>query len=415
MRARNNEKAIEECVKASQVRASLSTDINRMIATGGTFKFSEDNIKATYDGYADPAGALGVLNTALTLQWNFGHLENQLAIIDDITTDLSGTPVHFLQWARSRYIKVPGVQLKTNTNAWSGTTGNDVDVMVQMNNYAGVPITVNNYLLNTTGRQLLNEQKAPQLYGLAEYILYTVINTAINGSTRFDNTGVNTSTIKASSGFADPTFGVGNFNIAGATLSTFVSSLPAAQDLSKFPGGEEEPGADDLMRFSWVHTSLFASIAADTNFQLNESIQGISQNKGENVIRTGRFARIGNNKFRKSQLVLDNNSTSGTGADGSANAMFVVNGSYASAKTVGISGTRSGLMFVSRAPLDYTKVMPEIPSTAALELYTTPKLGLTFMIVKYLDHGYESANMRAQLMWGSGIGDERQLMLLRQQ
>ena len=66
-------------------------------------------------------------------------------------------------------------------------------------------------------------------------------------------------------------------------------------------------------------------------------------------------------------------------------------------------------------PLDYTKVLPEIPSTAAIELFTTPKLGITFMIVKYIDHSYETANMRAQLMWGSGIGDERQLMLLEQQ
>jgi hypothetical protein len=37
------------------------------------------------------------------------------------------------------------------------------------------------------------------------------------------------------------------------------------------------------------------------------------------------------------------------------------------------------------------------------------------MVVKYLDHAYEIANMRAQLMWGCAIGDERQLMLLRQQ
>jgi hypothetical protein len=37
------------------------------------------------------------------------------------------------------------------------------------------------------------------------------------------------------------------------------------------------------------------------------------------------------------------------------------------------------------------------------------------MIVKYLDHGYENANMRTQCQWGSAIGDERQLMKLRQQ
>ena len=123
---------------------------------------------------------------------------------------------------------------------WTGTVGNDVDVNVLMSNYAGVPISINNAVLGSTARQLMNEQKAPQLYGLAEYILYTLINTAIAGSTRFSNDGVTTATIKAASAFVDPTFGVGHFNVGGATLKTFVSDLPAAMDLSKFPGGDED-------------------------------------------------------------------------------------------------------------------------------------------------------------------------------
>lgn len=408
-------KGITDAVAMAQEKSIITARLAELISQGGNFRLTEDFVKAAYDGYADPNGALGVLNTALTLQWNLGHLENQLIMLDDITTDLSGTPVLFNQQARTRYIKVPGVQLKTSTNAWTGTVGNDVDVNVLMSNYAGVPISINNAVLGSTARQLMNEQKAPQLYGLAEYILYTLINTAIAGSTRFSNDGVTTATIKAASAFVDPTFGVGHFNVGGATLKTFVSDLPAAMDLSKFPGGDEDPGATDLLRYAWVHTALYASIAGDTNFQLNASIQGVRQVPNENLIRTGRFQQVGNNKFRKSQLVIDNNTTTGTGADGAANALFVISGAYSAAKVVGMAGTRSGLLFVSRTPLDYTKVLPEIPSTAALELFSTPKLGITFMVVKYLDHAYETANMRAQLMWGSAIGDERQLMLLQQQ
>jgi hypothetical protein len=47
-----------------------------------------------------------------------------------------------------------------------------------------------------------------------------------------------------------------------------------------------------------------------------------------------------------------------------------------------------------------------------VELVTEPETGLTFMVVKFLDHAYETANMRVQLMFGVGIGDERQGMLL---
>ena len=418
--SRQDEKSLAGLVKESSHKSMLAASVANLIERGGNFRLTEDFVKAAYDGYADPAGALGVLNTALTLQWNLGHLENQLIMLDDITTDLSGTPVLFNQQARTRYIKVPGVMIKTSTNSWgtpgtAGTTGNDVDVNVLMNQYAGVPVTISQNILGATARQLMNEQKAPQLYGLAEYILYTLIQTIVAGSTRFSNNGTSTSTITASSAFVDPSFGVGAFNVSNATLKTFVASLPAAMDLSKFPGGDEDPGAEDLLRYAWVHTSLYSSIAADTNFQLNASIQGVRQVTGENLIRTGRFTQIGNAKFRKSQLMTDQNTTSGTGADGNANAMFVVPGTYTNAKIVGCAGTRSGLLFVSRVPLDYTKILPEIPSTAAIELFSTPKLGITFMVVKYLDHAYETANMRCQLMWGSAIGDERQLMVMRQQ
>lgn len=407
---RGNAKGMEDAMIRARHKSQLASKLVKMIQAGGDFTVSEAVVKAA--DYADPAGALGTLNSGIVLTWNLGHLENQLKMIGDITTDISNTPVLFLQQALTRYIKVPGVQLKTLTNSWSGGTGNDVNVNVLMDQYAGVPITVNNYLLGTSMRQLINEQKSPQLYGLGEYVLYKLIQNIVAGNTRIANDGVSTSTIK----FA-PTGqpgGAANFNVAGATLKTFVSDLPAAMDLAKFPGGDEDPGATDLQRFCWVHTSLYSAISGDGNFQLNQSIQGIAQNKGENMIMTGRFHQIGNNRFSKSQLMTDQNTTSGTGADGGANALTVVPGNYVNASLVGFSGTRSALLFVSRAPLDYTKVMPEVPQTAAIELVTSPGLGITFMVVKHLDHGSENANMRVQLMFGTGIGDERQGMPLVQ-
>ena len=62
-------------------------DAEYVVEHCGDFRVTEDFLKATtaYDGYADPNSALGVLNTALTLQWNLGHLENQLVMLDDVT------------------------------------------------------------------------------------------------------------------------------------------------------------------------------------------------------------------------------------------------------------------------------------------------------------------------------------------
>jgi hypothetical protein len=427
VRASNkSEKGLQEAVEAARQKSIQLDELNQMIIRGANFRLSLEDpiIKAavgtSFDAYAETSGALGVLNTALTLQWNLGHLENMLIMLDDITTDLSGTPVLFQQTARTRYIKVPGVMIQNGTTPWgagpggAGNIGNDTDVMVQMTNYAGVPINLTQYLLGATARQLMNEQKAPQLYGLAEYIIYTLVNTAIQGSSRANNADTSTSTVIANSAFVDPTFGAGYFNIANATLATFVSALPTAMNLSKFPGGDEPPGALELFRYAWVHSSLYALISADTNFLLNTSIQGVRQEMGTNLLTTGRFERIGNNKFRQSQLMVDNNTLSGTGLSATTLAT-VVPGTSSAAKVVGVAGTRSGLLFVSRQPIDYTKVLPEIPNTAAVELFATPKLGITFTVIKYLDHNYETANMLTKLMWGNGIGDERQLMLLRQQ
>jgi hypothetical protein len=89
-----------------------------------------------------------------------------------------------------------------------------------------------------------------------------------------------------------------------------------------------------------------------------------------------------------------------------------VPGDYTAAAVRGVAGTRSAIMFASRVPTDYTKIMPEIPSTAAIELVTEPNTGLTFMVVKYLDHSLETSNLRVALMYGIGLGDERQAFLM---
>ena len=409
--AKGDQRSIEEAVAASRIRSTIGAKLSKMIGAGGDFRFSKDIITAAGTDYADPAGALGVLNTGLTLQWNLGFLANQLVMLDDITTDISNTPVLFNQYARTRYISVPGVQLKTSSNAWTGGAGNDVDVNVLMDTHAGVPITINNNVLGSTARQLFNEQKAPQMYGLGEYIIYKLVNTIINGNSRIANDGTSTSTIKFAPGYTNGAGGH-TFGVAGATLQTFTADLPEAMDEAKFPGGDEEPSAADLQRFAWVHGRVYAGAAADTNYILNQSIWGAVAKTGENLIETGRFSRLGNVKFRKSQLMSDQCAITGTGADGTTHAIKVSAGSFAGATTAGFCGTRSSLLFVSRVPLDYTKVMPEVPSTAAIELVTEPKTGITFMVVKYLDHSYETANMRVQLMFGTAIGDERQGMLL---
>lgn len=418
MRAANGDAVkMKDVIRASGDRSRFGAKLRDFVIAGAeiTSQMVSDVVKA--GDYVDPASAnpLGILNTGLILQTNFGYLSNQLVILNDITTDVSNVPVLFNQQAHSRYMTIPKVMLKSTSNAWPNTgapTGTVVNVNVLMDKHAGVPLSVSNNILSTTPRQLLNEQRTPQLYSLGEYITHRLAYTAFNGSTRIANDGTSTSTITFNPAY-NPSGSIHYFNVSGATLATFVADLPEAMDESKFPGGDEEPGDSDLQRWCWVHGRVYATAAADTNFILNQSIQGIRGQTGDNVMATGRFTRIGNMKFRKSQLATDQCTASGSGADSTTNGITVSAGTFSSATYVGLCGTRSALMFVSRTPLDYTQVLDNVPSTAAIELATEPKTGLTFMVVKFLDHAYETANMRVQLMFGTAIGDERQGMLLK--
>ena len=423
----NDAVELGKAVELSRDRAIIGDRLAKMIVKGADMsRHSLDKIVKAGD-YVDPAGSnpLGVLNTGMLLQWNLGFLKYQLALLNDISTDITGQPVLFNQMVRTRYMKLPGLMLKSSSNAWPNTgspTGTDVDVNVTMDTHAGVPISINNNILSATPRQLFNEQRQPQLTALAQYITYKLIYAAYNGTTRYANDGTTTSTKKFSPGYTGTGSG-GAFNVAGASLRTFVADLPEAMDEARFPGGDEDPGDENLQRFAWVHGRVYAAAAADTNFLLNQSIWGAVAKKDENLVETGRYSRLGNIRLRKSQLVTDQCALSATdagtaaspsGADATTNAIFVTAGDVTKATNVGIAGTKSALLFVSRVPTDYTKILSDVPSTAAIELVTEPSTGLTFMVVKFLDHMYETANMRVQLMFGVAVGDERQGMYLSQ-
>ena len=406
-----NEVELKNVGDLSLKRSRIMAKLVDMIKGGADYDFA-DVVKAA--DYVDPSGSatvgVGTLNTDLLLAFNLGYLENQLIMLDDITTDISSQPVQFNQTALTRYLRVPGFQIKTTSYPWntSATTGSAVDVNVKMDKYIGIPLSWNQYMLGATTRNLPNEFKTPQLYGIGEAFIYYLVNAIVNGTTRIAYDGTTTSTIKPNAMPDGVTAGKA-FNIANPTLATFTGALPTAMDLAKFPGGDEGD-ADPALRFAWVHSTVYSSLAQDTNLLLNQTIQGLGNKINPNLMATGRLNKLGNISLRKSQLMSDQLSLT---SDGNTPINYTVSvGNYTNATTLGVAGTRSGLVFTSRLPVDYTKVMPDVPQTAAIEVVTSPRLGVQIVVVKYLDHNYETANMRASAMFGIAIGDERQLMLL---
>jgi len=396
-------RGMAEATQCARVKSRVVNRIAEMIKAGADYKWA-DIVKAA--DYVDPGASnpLGTLNTDLLLNFNFGHLENQLAMLDDITTDISDQPVKLNQTALTRYIIVPGFQAKASGVAWTAATGATVDVNVKMDKYIGVPLAWNENYLGSTTRNLPNEFRTPQLYSLGQAIIYYLVNNVVNGNSRVANDGVTITTIKPN-GKPDGITAGKAFNIAGASLATFTSAIPSAMDLAQFPGGDEEE-LDEPLRFAWVHTTVYASATADTNLILNQTLQRLGNKINPNAMVTGKINRLGNITFRKSQLVSDQNSL--VVDPNNASSQIVQTGNYANATTLGVAGTRSGLIFTSRLPLDYTKLL-DVQGGFAVEVATTPKMGIKVVILKYLDHAYETANMNAKIMFGTAIGDERQL------
>jgi hypothetical protein len=400
-------RSMEEATRLARAKGAVVGRISDMIKAGANYSWDEV-VKAA--DYVDPAGSnpLGTLNTDLLLNFNFGHLENQLALLDDITTDISDTPVMFNQTALTRYIQVPGFQSKAYNAAWAAATGASVDVNVKMDKYIGVPLAWNNNYMGATTRNLPNEFRTAQMYAIGEAIIYYLINNIINGNSRVANDGSTVTTIKPNGKPDGKTAGKA-FNIANPTVSTFTSALRSAMNLAKFPGGDETEEDADLMRFIWAHTTVYASLTADTNVLINQTLQRIYSKLNPNTFATGMLNRVGNARIRESQLFNDQNTL--TADPNNASSTVVSTGDYTAATTLGVAGTRSGLIFTSRLPLDYTKQLG-VQGGFAIEVATTPKLGIKMAVVKFLDHAYETANMRAALMFGTSIGDERQLFPL---
>lgn len=401
-------KQMREATIMARKKGEVVNRLGDMIRAGADYKW-EDVVKAA--DYVDPGSGnpLGTLNADLLLNFNFGHLENQLAMLDDITTDISDQPVRYKQTALTRYIQVPGFQSKASGSAWAPATGATVDVNVQMANYQGVPLAWNENYIGSTTRNLPNEFRTAQLYSLGQAIIYALVNNIINGNNRVANDGSTITVIKPN-GKPDGVTAGKHFIINNPTLSTFTSTLPSAMDLAQFPGGDEQEAENDLMRFAWVHTSLYASATADTNLILNQTLQRLENKVNPNVMTTGKINRLGNIIFRKSQLMSDNLTLA---ADpNNASSQIVV--AAPPTNIVGVGGTRSGLIFTSRLPLDYTKLL-DVQGGFAVEVATSPKLGIKFAVVKFLDHAYETANIRCAIMYGTAIGDERQLFPLATQ
>ena len=69
----------------------------------------------------------------------------------------------------------------------------------------------------------------------------------------------------------------------------------------------------------------------------------------------------------------------------------------------GFAGSKSALVIATRMPNDYTKFAPGV-SYGNVQTVTDPDLGMSVMLVQFVDHVLATGNQRITWMYGTAAG-----------
>ena len=399
---------------SAETARTLQDVISPIYAKGGDFAV-RDIIKAADDvgSATEYSGSVGTLNTGLVLMRNLGFLKNKLNFLDKISTDLRNEPIQFGQNVLTRYITppgvltfVPGIGMTSDAAtiaAWKATitasnpagtpqtsgtqtlsTPSATDVSVVLNQYKGVEITFNNLTISSTMRNLFAEQQGAMIYGLAEQINKDFLTTVLGAKW----TGLTQKAGQTSL----------SVNAASANLNTFglqnVIAIKNYFSLNKLP---------DVMRFALLHSSYHDAILTDSNLLSAKAILALIK-KDTGAFEDGELPVLFGVRVLESQLSASKGGSLVTITDPTTIPTV--------ADTIGFAGNSASALFVARVPQDYTKILGEIPATAALEIVTEPDSGLSLLVTKRVDHNLQSTFLRGGLMYNFAQGDPRQGFLL---
>jgi hypothetical protein len=379
-----------------ETSAMIKTHLLPIIAKGGDVML-KDLVRAA--DTSDPNSQVGTLATGLILMRNLGYLKNKLGWMPYISTDLRNEPALYGQNILTRYITppnvltyVPGVGYTSDATTISNaaidaTTGeaatqtsgtrtpsapSTTDRNVIMNKHKGVEIVFPTSTLGSTMRNLFGEQQGAQFYSLAEQINKDFIIEITNSTW----TGVIGNTYSLGGSFALPGF----------------IALKSRFTANKMP---------DVGRFVLLHSFYHDNVLTDSNLVTAKAIMALI-NKDMSAFESGELPMLYGIKPLETQLAAA--SAAGTLVTPTDPATIASVAPF----FVGLAGNMSSMLFVARVPQDYTKVFPDVPATAAIEILTEPDSGLSILFTKYVDHALAQVSARVALMYGFKQGDSRQ-------
>lgn len=290
----------------------------------------------------------GTLAGTLVAQRTLEFLKFAFPMLTSFSTDFSAEGATYGQTVMTRTVDVPEVVTYNTSTGWPDSTNATNDVPVAIDSHKGVQISINEQILASTIRNLFQEQAEPSAYALGKAVvddMYTHITDA-----NFPNNRVSTAA---------------NFNRAAV--------ISVATDLDLL--GVPNYGNRTLL----LYPTFFG------NLQQDSAIVSLAA-------------------FQKAGLITEPQGGPGYGIDVSGFRVYSApNLPTNNGNVNGFAGSKSALLLVTRVPNDYTKVLPGA-SNGNVQTVTDPDIGISCMLVQYVNHQLGTATSRIALMWGTAPG-----------
>lgn len=421
---------------AREAAAIYSTEISRNQLFDGL------SISEALQGadFSDPANNAGTLSGTLILQRVLDRFQYEFPELSAVTTDFSAEPGVLHQTTNAHIVLTPAVQTyDTSTDSsgrpkgWSTVSpAQTIDAPITLDEYVGIPIVFGAATLSSTMRNLFEEIAPQALYALGKYMVNKTTNllTPANfnayvstGDAAGQTVNLSTALIVGSTAGLYPGQVVSG---AGIPANTFILSVTdGTHAVMNNAATATAAGVAITYGTGKVPTTYTTYIKALADFNLASLDDAAIVFDTNEVPQQNRLALLNAQYYRKLRQ------------DPSLNQYFAAvqdptiitqgrlpnlvgfapyNAPYfpTSNNRVGFIGHKASILVKTRLPLDFTKAV-DAQAPGNVTVVTNPSIGLSMLLVQYVNLTQGYCEMRIEAQLGAAVGDRRGGLLITSQ
>ncbi len=313
---------------------------------------------------------LGTLSGTLVAQRTLQLFKLAFPVISRVFTDFSDTPVQFKQTEATRIVIVPAVQTYSTAADSSGrpqgwvvqSAAQTKDVLITLDEHIGIPIVFDANTLASTIRRLFDEQAPAASYALAKYFVEKIYKL----------------------------FTLANYNAYAAINGALV---PAAY--ASYPVGLNDFARSTLAKIAAIFNPNLVPISDRIVLLRSDYYEQLATDPSLVTFFAGQ---------QKPEIVTENALPKLAGFEpieapnlGAPNV---------TANLAGMALHKAAVIAKSRLSNDYTQALPG-SSYGSVTTITDPDIGISVVLVQYVNHTGGYAEWRIQVMLGAAVGDNR--------